>query len=154
MDLANFLLCHVMILVTGNCWENRKIKRIMTNQMNNPLWPHYGLSGGTDGTGRMARGRQLWCWCYWLKDVVSLQINTEIGKSWIGWIGTSTIRAGRTPVPVQLYSRAGHTIYSRFLKKLIILRLIFKNSSSSPLTTLKRHNTWGTLHQSIKMCSA
>ena len=32
-------------------------------------------------------------------------------------------------------------IYFRFLKKLIILSLIFKNSPSSPLTTSKRHNT-------------
>ena len=55
--------------------------------------------------------RQLWCWCCWLKDVVSLQINTEIGKSWIGWLGSSSIRTERTPVPVQLYSCAGHSSF-------------------------------------------
>ena len=66
-----------------------------------------GSAVGLMGRGARARGRQLLL-VLLAKDVVSLQINTEIDKSWIGWLGSSSIRTERTPVPVQLYSCAGH----------------------------------------------
>ena len=46
-----------------------------------PLWPNYGLGGGTDGTGRGGKRKAAVVLVLLAKDVVSLQINTEIGKS-------------------------------------------------------------------------
>ena len=45
------------------------------------LWPNYGLSGGTDGTGRAGKRKAAVVLVLLARDVVSLQINTEIGKS-------------------------------------------------------------------------
>ena len=45
------------------------------------MWPNYGLSGGTDGTGREGKRKAAVVLVLLAKDVVSLQINTEIGKS-------------------------------------------------------------------------
>ena len=45
------------------------------------LWPNYGLCGGSDGTGREGKGKAAVVLVLLAKDVVSLQINTEIGKS-------------------------------------------------------------------------
>ena len=42
-------------------------------------------------------------------NVISLQISTAGIMQQIVWIGSSSIRTERTPVPVQLYSCAGHT---------------------------------------------
>ena len=45
------------------------------------LWPNYGLSGGRMELGAKARGNAAMVLVLLAKDVVSLQINTEIGKS-------------------------------------------------------------------------
>ena len=45
------------------------------------LWPNYGLSGGSDGTGRVGKRKAAVVLVLLAKDVLSLQINTEIGKS-------------------------------------------------------------------------
>ena len=45
------------------------------------LWPNYGLSGGQMELGARARGKAAMVLVLLAKDVVSLQINTEIGKS-------------------------------------------------------------------------
>ena len=45
------------------------------------LWPNYGLCGGTAGTGRGGKRKAAVVLVLLAKDVVSLQINTEIGKS-------------------------------------------------------------------------
>ena len=45
------------------------------------LWPNYGLSGGRMELGARARGKAAMVLVLLAKDVVSLQINTEIGKS-------------------------------------------------------------------------
>ena len=45
------------------------------------MWPNYGLSGGSDGTGRVGKRKAAVVLVLLAKDVVSLQINTEIGKS-------------------------------------------------------------------------
>ena len=45
------------------------------------LWPNYGLGGGTAGTGRGCKRKAAVVLVLLAKDVVSLQINTEIGKS-------------------------------------------------------------------------
>ena len=45
------------------------------------LWPKYGLCGGSDGTGRGGKRKAAVVLVLLAKDVVSLQINTEIGKS-------------------------------------------------------------------------
>ena len=45
------------------------------------LWPNYGLCGGSDGTGREGKRKAAVVLVLLAKDVVSLQINTEIGKS-------------------------------------------------------------------------
>ena len=45
------------------------------------LWPNYGLGGGTAGTGRGGKRKAAVVLVLLAKDVVSLQINTEIGKS-------------------------------------------------------------------------
>ena len=45
------------------------------------MWPNYGLGGGTDGTGRGSKRKAAAVLVLLAKDVVSLQINTEIGKS-------------------------------------------------------------------------
>ena len=45
------------------------------------LWPNYGLGGGADGTGRGDKRKAAVVLVLLVKDVVSLQINTEIGKS-------------------------------------------------------------------------
>ena len=45
------------------------------------LWPNYGLSGGSAGTGRGCKRKAAVVLVLLAKDVVSLQINTEIGKS-------------------------------------------------------------------------
>ena len=42
-----------------------------------PLWPNYGLGGGTDGTGREGKRKAAIVLVLLAKDVVSLQINTE-----------------------------------------------------------------------------
>ena len=45
------------------------------------LWPNYGLCGGSDGTGREGKRKAAVVLVLLAKDVVSLEINTEIGKS-------------------------------------------------------------------------
>ena len=45
------------------------------------VWPNYGLCGGSDGTGREGKRKAAVVLVLLAKDVVSLQINTEIGKS-------------------------------------------------------------------------
>ena len=45
------------------------------------MWPNYGLGGGTAGTGRGGKRKAAVVLVLLAKDVVSLQINTEIGKS-------------------------------------------------------------------------
>ena len=45
------------------------------------LWPNYGLCGGSDGTEREGKRKAAVVLVLLAKDVVSLQINTEIGKS-------------------------------------------------------------------------
>ena len=45
------------------------------------LWPNYGLSGGLMELGATTRGKAAMVLVLLAKDVVSLQINTEIGKS-------------------------------------------------------------------------
>ena len=45
------------------------------------LWPNCGLCGGSDGTGREGKRKTAVVLVLLAKDVVSLQINTEIGKS-------------------------------------------------------------------------
>ena len=45
------------------------------------MWPNYGLCGGSDGTGREGKRKAAVVLVLLVKDVVSLQINTEIGKS-------------------------------------------------------------------------
>ena len=45
------------------------------------LWPNYGLGGGSAGTGRGCKRKAAVVLGLLAKDVVSLQINTEIGKS-------------------------------------------------------------------------
>ena len=45
------------------------------------VWPNYGLGGGTAGTGRGGKRKAAVVLVLLAKDVVSLQINTEIGKS-------------------------------------------------------------------------
>ena len=45
------------------------------------LWPNYGLSGGLMGQDARARGKAAMMLVLLAKDVVSLQINTGIGKS-------------------------------------------------------------------------
>ena len=46
------------------------------------MWPNYGLCGGSDGTGREGKRKAAVVLVLLAKDdVVSLQINTEIGKS-------------------------------------------------------------------------
>ena len=44
------------------------------------MWPNYGLGGGTAGTGREGKRKAAVVLVLLAKDVVSLQINTEIGK--------------------------------------------------------------------------
>ena len=44
------------------------------------LWPNYGLCGGSDGTGRDGKRKAAVVLVLLAKDVVSLQINTEIDK--------------------------------------------------------------------------
>ena len=45
------------------------------------VWPNYGLGGGSAGTGRGCKRKAAVVLVLLAKDVVSLQINTEIGKS-------------------------------------------------------------------------
>ena len=45
------------------------------------MWPNYGLCGGSDWTGREDKRKATVVLALLAKDVVSLQINTEIGKS-------------------------------------------------------------------------
>ena len=45
------------------------------------MWPNYGLGGGTDGTGLGGKRKAAVVLVLLAKDAVSLQINTEIGKS-------------------------------------------------------------------------
>ena len=67
MDLRNFF----------TRVESKGMQRLTDNR----VWPNYGLGGGTDGTGRGGKRKAAVVLVLLAKDVVSLQINTEIGKS-------------------------------------------------------------------------
>ena len=51
------------------------------NHSSHRVWPNYGLSGGQMELGARARGKAAMVLVLLAKDVVSLQKNTEIGKS-------------------------------------------------------------------------
>ncbi len=55
--------------------KNTKLVQILV------LWPNSGLGGGSDGTWRGGKRKAAVVLVMLAKDVVSLQINTEIGKS-------------------------------------------------------------------------